>query len=518
MTKEYRYPGNRTVKDIFIHLPYRNLFSLVIVLLLLRLCLPAEAFSYALETRVQKYTLKNGLKVLLLERHLSPTVSLYIRHRVGAVDEISGRTGTAHFLEHLMFKGTKSIGARDYRKEKKILVEVARVGNALDQERMKGPSADKEIISALTHQLEALQKKQKALILANEIDRLYTENGGTGLNASTGQDLTTYHVSLPANKIELWARIEADRMTNPVFREFYTERDVVMEERRERVESNPEGKLLEEFFAAAFHAHPYGRPILGWPSDMRFLNYNYTEEFFKRYHAPNNTVIAVVGDIVPAATLKIIRKYFERIPRQEMYASPITEEPPQTGERRVVSLSDANPRLIIGYHKPALPSFDDYVFDVIDYLLSRGRTSRLYKRLVEEEGIAESAQTANGMPGARYPNIFMIFAAPRHPHTNAELEKSIYAEIEKLKKEPVSEKEIKKIKIQLKADLIRGLDSNSELASTLSYYESIAGDFRYMTEHINVIEKIKPEDIMAAANKYLSPENRAVAALEKKTQ
>ncbi|MDI6775978.1 MAG: pitrilysin family protein [Syntrophales bacterium] len=517
MTNECRHTGDKMAIGVFGHSCGKHIF-LVTIIVLLCLCLPLGTFSYDLEKRVQRYTLKNGLKVLLMERHLSPTVSLYIRHRVGAVDEISGRTGTAHFLEHLMFKGTKTIGTPDYRREKNILDKIARIGNALDREKMKGENADTKRITVLTHQLEVLRKKHKPLILANEIDRLYTENGGVDINASTGQDLTTYQVSLPANKIELWARIEADRMTNPVFREFYTERDVIMEERRQRVESDPDGKLLEQFFATAFHAHPYGRPILGWPSDMRFLSYDYTEEFFRRYHAPNNTVIAVVGDIVPAATLKIIRKYFEHIPSQKTHTSPVTEEPPQTGERRVELLFEANPRLIVGYHKPTLPSFDDYVFDVIDYLLSRGRTSRLYKRLVEEEGIAESAQTANGMPGARYPNLFTIFAAPRHPHTNAELEKSIYAEIERLKKEPVSEREMKKIKNRLKADLIRGLNANSELASALSYYESIVGDFRYMTEHINVIEKITPEDIMRVAKKYLNPENRTVATLEKRTQ
>ena len=495
---------------------YRKWIIPVIIIVALCLYLPTEIFSYDLEKRVQRYTLKNGLRVLVLERHLSPTVSLYIRHRVGAVDDINGRTGTAHFLEHLMFKGTKTIGTRNYRREKKILDQIVRIGNALDQENMKSRGADTRRIAELTHQLEVLQKKHKSLILASEIDRLYTANGGVEINASTGQDLTTYQVSLPANKIELWARIEADRMTNPVFREFYSERDVIMEERRQRIESDPEGKLWEQFFAAAFHAHPYGRPILGWPSDMRFLNYNYTKGFFRRYHAPNNTVIAIVGDIVPAATLKIINRYFGRIPRQKLYTSPITEEPPQMGERRVALPFEANPRLIVGYHKPTLPSFDDYVFDVIDYLLSRGRTSRLHKRLVEEEGIAESVQTVNGMPGAKYPNIFTIFAAPRNPHTNAELERSIYAEIEKLKTEPVPERTMKKIKNQLKADFIMNLNSNSGLASSLSYFEIMVGDFRYMTDHINVIEKITPEDIMAVAKKYLNPENRTVATIERK--
>lgn len=474
------------------------------------------SFSYELEKRVQKFTLPNGLTVLLFERHTSPTVSLYIRHRVGAVDEVSGTTGTAHFLEHLMFKGTKTIGTTNYSQEKNILQKINRVGNALDREKKKGEQADKKRLEQLAKQLTALQEQNKRLITSNEIDRLYTENGAIKLNASTGQDVTTYQVSLPANKIELWARIESDRMMNLVFREFYSERDVIMEERRQSVESDPDGKLMEQFLAAAFQAHPYGRPILGWPSDMSFLNPGYTKDFFSLYHAPNNTVIAIVGDIDPAATMKIVKKYFSNIKRQEIHRPHITEEPPQRGERRVEVSFDANPQMIIGYHKPTLPSFDDYVFDIIESILGQGRTSRFYKILVEEKGLAESVQTANGFPGARYPNLFAIFATPRHPHTAAELEAEIYVEIEKLKKEGVSAKELDITKNRLKADFIRGLASNSGLASKLSYYETLVGDYRYLTNHINVIEKITAEDIIRVAKQYLTKENRTVAAIVKK--
>ena len=470
-------------------------------------------FSYELEKCVQKFTFPNGLTVLLFERHTSPTVSFYIRHKVGAVDEVSGKTGTAHFLEHLMFKGTKTIGTINYGKEKKILQKISRVGDALDREKNKGEGADKNRLEQLTKQLTALQEQHKSLTISNEIDRLYTENGAIDLNASTGQDVTTYQVSLPANKIELWARIEADRMINPVFREFYSERDVIMEERRQSVESDPDGKLMEQFLAAAFQAHPYGRPILGWPSDMSFLNPGYTKDFFNLYHAPNNTVIAIVGDVNPAAAMKIIKKYFGAIKRQEMPRSHITEEPPQRGERRVEVSFDANPQMVIGYHKPPLPSFDDYVFDIIESILGQGRTSRFYKILVDEKGLAESVQTANGFPGARYPNLFAIFATPRHPHTAAELETEIYREIEKLKQEEVSAKELDMIKNRLKADFIRGLASNSGLASKLSYYETLAGDYRYLANHIKVIEKITPADIIRVAKQYLAKENRTVATI-----
>ncbi len=215
-----------------------------------------------LEKKVIKTKLDNGLTVLMLERKFSPTVSLYIRYRVGAVDEVKGQSGAAHFLEHMMFKGTPTIGTKNYAAEKKILAQIEKTGARLDLEKMKKEKADPEIIKRLSTKLKSLQEKQRRYYIPNEIDRLYTENGGMNMNATTGQDITTYYVSLPANKMELWARIESDRLINPVFREFYTERDVILEERGQRVETSPDGKLYEAFIHAAYKVHPYGEPIL----------------------------------------------------------------------------------------------------------------------------------------------------------------------------------------------------------------------------------------------------------------
>lgn len=491
----------------------RKLYGVLIPILLLVLVRPLIAADYDLEKKVRRITLKNGLRVLLMERHVSPTVSLYIRYRAGAADEMSGRTGTAHLLEHMMFKGTTSIGTRNYRRERKILQDIKETGARLDLENMKRDRADRNRIQKLTETLKELHAEHRKWVIPNEIDRLYTENGAEDMNASTGQDVTTYHVSLPANRIELWARIESDRMTRPVLREFFMERDVIMEERRQRIESDPEGKLAEQFFAAAFQAHPYGRPILGWPADMRFLNMDETEAFFRKTHAPNNTVIAVVGDVNPEETFKIINRYFGGIPAQDLDHSPITEEPVQTGERRVDVTFDAKPQLMIGFHKPAPPSFDDYVLDVAEAVLSKGRTSRLYRSLVEAQQLAENADAVNGMPGSRFPSLFVVSATPRAPHSAIDVENAVYAELEKLKGEPIPESELQKTKNQMKADYIRHLNSNSGLAGMLSYYETLMGDFRYLTNYIQVIEKIGPNDIMEAARKYFQKENRTVATL-----
>jgi len=474
------------------------------------------SYGFYLKSRVQKTKLPNGITVLMLERHLSPTVSLYVSYRVGAVDEEKGASGAAHFLEHMMFKGTTSIGTKDYKAEKKILADIEKTGRLLDREKNKAGKTNTILIKKLTVRLKTLQSEHKKYFIPNEIDRLYTENGGLDMNAGTGQDTTTYHVSLPANKIELWARIESDRLLHLVFREFYTERDVVMEERRQRIESDPDGKLYEQFMKTAYPTHPYGKPVIGWAEDLTRLSPDDLKKILKRYTTPKSIVIAVVGDIKPDATLKIIEKYFGRIPSNQEMKIVVPEEPPQKEERRTEVIFDANPMMIIGYHKPNAPHDDDYVFDVLEAILSKGRTSRLYNSLVTQQQIAKSVSAINGIPASRYPNLFTIFAQPRHPHTNKELEEKILQEIEKLKTDTVPEEELVKAKNNIKMSYIQSLDSNGEIASTLSYYEVLLGDFQYFANYPDNIYKVTAEDIRQAAVTYFKNSNRTTAVLNKK--
>jgi predicted Zn-dependent peptidase len=490
----------------------RNKLSLALILLALWVC-TGSAAAFDLEKRVIKTRLPNGLTVLMLERSFSPTVSLYIRHRVGAVDEVKGQSGAAHFLEHMMFKGTPTIGSKNYTAEKKLLSRIFRIGQTLDREKKKGEKGDQRRIERLSALLKHLQEAHRRYYIPNEIDRLYTENGGLNMNASTGQDVTTYFVNLPANKIELWARIESDRLLNPVFREFYTERDVILEERRQTTETSPDGKLFEAFLGAAYQVHPYGIPIIGLPEDLRFLSPQAIRTIHKKYLRAEHIVIAVVGDINPEKTLKLVTKYFGRIPRGSSQKNSIPAEPPQREERKVIVPFDANPSLIIGFHKPAPPSDDDYALDVLETILSKGRTSRLYAGLVSDKKIADSISVHNGMPAARFPTLFAIFARPRHPHTNAELRDAIFHELEAIRENPVSEQELAKAKNQMKMDYIRSLDSNAELASILSYYELLLGDYRYFSTYLSRINRISAQDIQKAAERYLVAENRTVALL-----
>ncbi len=474
---------------------------------------PQESFSFSLQGRVKEVSLKNGMKVLMMERHQSPTLALYIRSRVGAVDENLGQTGTAHLLEHMLFKGTKTLGTRNYAEEEKILTRMEYVGMALDAERAKGEKGDLAFRQHLEATLKELEKEHKKWVIKDEIESIYSENGAVGFNAMTGADTTTYVVSLPANRLELWARIESDRILNPVLREFYSEREVVMEERRQSIESKPQRKLLEQFLASSFIAHPYGRPIIGWASDLAFLDKRATEQFFRTFYSPANTVLALVGSLKPEEALPIIQKYFERIPRQALPPPLRTREPAQGGERRIQVLADAKPQLIIGYHKPNPPHPDDAVLEIIDGLLTTGRTSRFYKKLIEEEKIAVEISTSHRFPGERYSNLFVIFATPRHPHTAEELENGLYREIERLQRDPVPEAELAKVKNELQTSFLRKLNSNSSLAYWLSYGESLFGNFRYMEERLQALEKVSAEDIRRVARRYFTAAHRTVATL-----
>jgi len=447
----------------------------------------------------------------MVVRHDSPTFSAYITFGVGGVDEYSNERGVAHLLEHMLFKGTRTIGTTDFTKEEPVLKEIERVGSELDRLRV-ARHPDPERIASLEEELRRLQDRHKEFVVKDEFAQIYAENGGVGYNAFTSKDLTTYVVSLPANKLELWARLEADRMQNAVLREFYTERDVVMEERRRSVETNPGRFLYENLMAEAFKVHPYRDPTIGWSSDIPNLTLAETEEFLHRYYAPANAVIALVGDIDPTSARQMVERYFGSIPPGTPVPPVTAVEPPQDGERRVELKFDAEPQLSIAFHKPTLPSREDYVFDLIDLILGQGRTSRLYQSLVLEKQLATGISTYTA-PGSRYPNAFVVSATPRYPHTAQEVEKAIELELERLGREPVTPEELDRVRTRLRVDRLRSLQENEGLARMLTYYQTVAGDWRYLVDYDRIVAEITPEEIMTVARTYLIPDNRTVAIL-----
>ena len=472
------------------------------------------ALGAGLEEKVREHTMKNGMKLLLVERHTSPTVSAWIRFRVGSVDERSDERGLAHLLEHMLFKGTKTLGTTDYAAEKPLLDRIEATAREIIQEKAKREKGDATKIAELAKELAALEKDAGKFVVKEEFAEIYARNGGSNYNAYTSKDGTTYLIGLPANKLELWAAIESDRMQNAVLREFYTERDVVMEERRRSYDSEPEGRLWETFQATAFVAHPYGQPTIGWMSDIENLTRTKAEAFLHKYYAPNNAIIAIVGDIDTDRTIALVERYFGDIPPGTPVGPVPVEEPAQDGEKRIEIMADANAELLIGFHKPTLPSPDDYVFDVIDMVLSNGRTSRLYKKLVVEKQLATEVGSF-GAPGSRYPNLFVISATPRAPHTSTEVEAEIYAELERLEKEPVSERDLQQILNKLEYEESRQMGSNGGLARNLTEYEAVAGTWRYLIEHRQKVAKVTPQDVMRVAKKYLTRENRIVGVITK---
>jgi predicted Zn-dependent peptidase len=466
------------------------------------------------EERITEFTLDNGLRFLLLQRHEAPVVSFHSYVDVGSADEVKGITGLAHLFEHMAFKGSKTIGTKDYKTEAEAMARMDEAFLAIKAERRKGDRADQARLEELQKQFEQAQKQAQECLVHDEFEEAFTREGGTGFNAYTGYDATQYIVSLPSNKAELWMSLESERFGHAVLREFYKEKDVVMEERRLRTESSPQGRLIEEFLAIAYKAHPYGEPIIGHMSDLKTLTRAEAQAFLKKYYSPSNLSIAIVGDVDPQQIKALAQKYFGRIPSGPKPDPVETVEPPQLGQRRVVVEDQAQPIVVVGYHKPGFNDPNNAVFDAITDIMGVGRTSRLYKSLVKEKKIAVAASGFQGWPGNKYAGLFLFYAVPARGHTNQECEQAIYAQIEKLKTEPVSAEELQKAKTRSRAGLIRQLDSNSGLAAQLTFYEVVGGDWRNMFRQLDKIDRVKAEDIQHVARKYFTTKNRTVGLIE----
>jgi|YelNatPaOPRAMG01_1025707.scaffolds.fasta_scaffold00001_201 predicted Zn-dependent peptidase len=464
------------------------------------------------EARLTKFTLDNGLKFLVFERHDAPVVSFVTHANVGSVDEQLGITGIAHVFEHMAFKGTSTIGTKDFAKEKKILDEMERVFQALRRERLKGHLADSSKIRQLSEEFARLEREADRYIEHDEYERVIDREGGTNLNATTGPDATRYFYSLPSNKLELWMSLESERFRDPVLREFYKEKNVVLEELR-LGQNNPIRRLIEDLQAVAYEVHPYGRPVIGYKSDLELLTCQQAYDFFRRYYGANNLTIAIVGDVNPEEVKRLAKIYFGRLPKGEPPDPVITEEPEQEGERRFELEAPAQPFVIMAFHRPSINHPDDAVFEVLTDILGQGRTSRLYTRLVKQEKIAVQVSAFSGLTGEKYPGLFVCYAVPARGHTNQECEASMLDEIEKIKREPVTPEELQKAKDRARANLVRQLQDNLGLAMELAYYEVITGDWRNLFKKLDEIQAVSAEDVRRVASTYLTKRNRTVGHL-----
>jgi predicted Zn-dependent peptidase len=497
----------------------RTHFRVFAVSILLAAAGAAPASAQDLEGRVVEHRLGNGMTLLILERHAAPVVSAVIRYRVGSVDEEPGKTGLAHLYEHLAFRGTEIVGTTDYAREVEVRARIDSLSAARASLAASRPDAS-GLLDALDRAIERENASLDSLVVVEELDQIYNVNGAVNLSANTTADLTTFGVDLPANRLALWAVLEADRMVHGVPRGFEVEREICAREQHSHAESDPESALYGRFLETAFETHPYRREISGCAGDLESVTAEDAAGFYHAYYAPGNAVAAIVGDVEAEHVIALAETTFGRIaPRAPAPRPDIPAERPQTKERRTTVELDAEPALFVGFHKPNVgppspgdPPPVDLVFELLGDILTRGERSRLHRALFLEKGIGMDFSSWIG-PGDRYPNLFTIAARPIHPHTPEEVLAAIWAEVDRLRREPVSEEELRRAKNRLAADFLRGLEKNRGLANWLSYWETLVGDWRYLEERVELIERIGPEDVRDCAARYFTRENSTAAFL-----
>jgi predicted Zn-dependent peptidase len=491
---------------------YKIAALLLLAFLLSGLAASQDVASF--EKRITVKKLPNGLTLLICERPEAPVFSFYTLVDAGSAQDPMGKTGLAHMFEHMAFKGTDKIGTTDYAAEKPALAKVEVAYAAYIAERDKTVGRDEARLKQLEKDWKDDIAAADKFVKSNEFGKIIEQNGGEDMNANTDYDETAYHYSLPINRLELWAYLESERFLHPVLREFYKERNVVIEERRLRTDSNPTGRLLEQFTAEAFEAHPYHRPTVGWMSDLNSFSATDAKEFFDKYYVPSNMVVAIAGDLNAKRDMPILEKYFSRLPTRPQPDETTTTEPPQNSERKVVLKEQAQPLYLEGYHRPDYRTKDDAVYDAITDLMSEGRTSRLYRALVRDKKIASFSAGFTGLPGIKYPHLFAFYAFPLPGHTTQEMGDAIHAEIDRLKKEDISDDELKMIKTRTKANLIRSLADNEGLATNLASNQTRYGDWRELFRSVDRIDQVTKADIRRVANETFVDTNRTVGIIE----
>ena len=491
---------------------HRALRILIIFFVLISLAEAQDLASFEKRTTVKK--LANGLTVLICERPEAPVFSFFTHVDAGSVQDPLGETGLAHMFEHMAFKGTPAIGTTNYAAEKAAMQKEEEAYLALQRERLKRVGTDPKKIQELEKEFLQAQEEADKYVKKNEFSEIIEGQGGQDLNAATGEDETSYFYSMPANRLELWAYLESERFLHPVLREFYQERDVVFEERRMRTDSSPIGRMIEQFLATAYAAHPYRNPNVGWPSDLVTLTRTDAQKFFDTYYVASNMTIAVVGDVKPDEVFALAEKYFGRLPAKPKPEELHTVEPEQVDERNISIPEPSQPIYLEGYHRPDYRDPNDAVYDAISDLLSEGRTSRLYRSLVRDKKIAAAAVGFTDFPGIKYPSLFGFYAVPIQGHKPTELQTAFREEIERMKTQDVEDAELQMIKTRAKANLIRGLGENSGLAAQLAIAQARYGDWRELFYNIDRLQKVTKEDIRRVANKTFTATNRTVAVVE----
>ena len=474
----------------------------------------AESEGYRdLEKNIEEHTLPNGHTFLLVNRSTAPVFSFCTLVHAGAVDEQYGIGGIAHMMEHMAFKGTETVGTTDFKAEYEAMNQEDDAYEALLNEKRKGIFADSTRLESLEAAFREAQDEANQYVIPNEYSKILDRHGASGVNAGTGADMTIYFYSLPSNKIELWALMESDRLTNPVFREFYQENEVVQEERRQRLESSPAGRLLDEFLSAAFKEHPYGHGLIGTQSDLRSFTRREGTAFRNAYYVAPNMTTVIVGDIDIGDTKKLLDEYFSAMPDRPLPPVVDTKEPPQSAERRIIMEDSAQPFFVVGYHIPDQRHPDYPAIQAALDILANGRTARLYKALVKDSKTAVQVGGFAGYPGAQYNTIAMIYAIASAGQDVRTVETQFHEIVESMMKDGITEEELNGYKARAKARYIRQLRSDNGLARMLATYQEFYGGWRNLFRYLDTVESITTDDVQRVVEATFAKNNRTVGII-----
>ena len=520
----------------------RRIIFVVLACALVTLGAAVQAVAQNIDAK--EYQLANGMQVLMVERHETPTIMAAIIARVGSVNETTGITGISHLFEHMMFKGTETIGTKDIERDRNIMAQLDSLKVMIRAEQrimreqlrrgeiedMSAPEAKTARYRELEAVFDSLIVEQRRLIIKDQLDELYSKHGGFFLNAMTSDDMTAYFVRLPKNKIELFMWLESDRFKKPIFREFYSERDVVREERRLGVESTPTGLIEEDFRAMFWKSSSYHWDVIGWASDVENITREQANAYYDTYYAPNNLTMILVGDLEPKKMFDLVEKYFERIPRgKKEPPAVVTLEENQHGEKRLIAEAETSPKAEIWYHTVAWKHPDSYPLEVLAGIMS-GKTGRLYKKLVEEKGIAKSSAggrrrmfgggdvaVSADQDSKKYAGAFQMTAEGISGVRAEQLEEAMYEVIEDLKNNPVTEEELQKVKNQLRVQKIRFMDIMSGIGILFYLGQNAAmGDWTEANNNPNMCDMVTAADIQRVTNKYFAGDQRNVLVIDTK--
>jgi predicted Zn-dependent peptidase len=482
-----------------------------VLILVLNVSITAQTFD-AIKSQVQVHVLENGMKFIVLERHEAPVVSFHVYADVGSANESYGITGISHLLEHMAFKGSKLVGTTNYEEEVKVLEELDALYMKIKAEQAK-VNANDQALKEMGEKFEALRTKAKEFVVNGEFDDMFMREGDRSLNAFTSADATQYVNSLPSNKMEFWMAMTADRFQYPVFREFYKERDVVIEERRLSLETRPIGRLVEDFLSTAFKAHPYKHSVVGHMSDLESITRRDVEDYFRKYYGPSNLTVSIVGDVRSAEVFEMAELYFGTIPSEPKPEALRTKEPEQWGERRIQVVAKSQPILIMGYHRPDMRHADSFALDALANILGQGRSSRLHESLVKDKKVCIQSGVFNGFPGEKYPNLVAFIAVPSQGHTSKECLELIDEEIAKIKEESVTVEELTKYKRSAVKAMLSQMKSNGNMAELLTYADVVLGDWQRLFDQVEQIQGVSVEDVKRVAKMYLVDEHRTIGEI-----